>query len=168
MKKLYLTAVITVPSEEGQKRIDEALEKENAGIFQVFQDEHGYTREFYENVAGKVPKHFEEEEKEFYKNNTNSEITEDGQIFLKNEELEYEFLDYLVPLKNIIDITDVQEIGSIITLKNGMAVHVEETVEEINFYIDYINRNFWQRSLDYFKSLFRRIRNKITDNKVPF
>ena len=27
MKKLYLTAVITVPSEEGQKRIDEALEK---------------------------------------------------------------------------------------------------------------------------------------------
>ena len=27
MKRLYLTAVVTVPSEEGQKRIDEALEK---------------------------------------------------------------------------------------------------------------------------------------------
>ena len=32
MKKLYLTAVVTVPSEEGQKRIDEALEKETLGV----------------------------------------------------------------------------------------------------------------------------------------
>lgn len=39
MKKLYLTAVITVPSEEGQKRIDEALEKESAGIQNLFKDD---------------------------------------------------------------------------------------------------------------------------------
>ena len=41
MKRLYLTAVVTVPSEEGQKRIDEALEKRNLGIQNIFKDEKG-------------------------------------------------------------------------------------------------------------------------------
>ena len=77
MKKLYLTAVITVPSEEGQKRIDEALEKQNFSMIQeVFRDEHGHTRKFYEDVAGKVPKGFAEAEKEFYNETQVSEIDE--------------------------------------------------------------------------------------------
>ena len=74
IKTILLNALITVPSEEGQKKIDDALEKEILGTFGVFKDEHGHTREFYEDVAGKVPKHFEEEEREFYKNNSSSKI----------------------------------------------------------------------------------------------
>lgn len=162
MKRLYLTAVVTVPSEEGQKRIDEALEKQNLSMIQeVFRDEHGHTREFYEDVAGKVPKGFSEAEKEFYSNIPSSEIDENGYMNLAPEELEYEFLDYLIPLKNIIDITDTQEIGSIIILKNGMSVHVEETVEQINYYIDYLNRSSWQKFKDSFNSFFRQIKFKL-------
>ena len=37
MKRLYLTAVVTVPSEEGQKRIDEALEKETLGVQKIIK-----------------------------------------------------------------------------------------------------------------------------------
>ena len=44
MKKLYLTAVITVPSEECQKRIDEALEKETLGVQNIFRDDYGRSR----------------------------------------------------------------------------------------------------------------------------
>ena len=119
MKRLYLTAVVTVPSEEGQKRIDE-------------------------------------EEKEFYKANPKSEITKDGEMFLQNHELEYEFLDYLVPLKNIIDVTDTQEIGSIIILKNGMSVHVEETVEHINFMIYMLTMSWWDRLKFRFSNFFAK------------
>ena len=124
MKRLYLTAVVTVPSEEGQKRIEEALDKQNFSMIQdVYRCEQGKSREDWQDIlGGKVPKGFDEAEKEFYKNNSSSEIDEDGFIELAPEELEYEFLDYLVPLKNIIDVTDTQEIGSIIILKNRYGI----------------------------------------------
>ena len=162
MKRLYLTAVVTVPSEEGQKRIDEALEKQNLSMIQeVFKDEHGHTREFYEDISAKLPNGFVEAEKEFYKNNSSSEINENGEIFLENHELEYDFTDYLVPLKNIIDVTDTQEIGSVIILKNGMSVHVEETVEHINFMIYMLTMSWWDRLKFRFSNFFAK---KINNN----
>ena len=158
MKRLYLTAVVTVPSEEGQKRIDEALEKRNLGIQNIFKDEKGRSRADWETILGddKVPDWFEQEEKEFYKNNPSSEINENDEMFLENHELEYEFLDYLVPLKNIIDVTDTQEIGSIIILKNGMSVHVEETVEYINFMIYMLTMSWWDRLKFRFSNFFAK------------
>ena len=158
MKRLYLTAVVTVPSEEGQKRIDEALEKRNLGIQNIFKDEKGRSRADWETILGddKVPDWFEQEEKEFYKNNPSSEINENDEMFLENHELEYEFLDYLVPLKNIIDVTDTQEIGSIIILKNGMSVHVEETVEHINFMIYMLTMSWWEKLKFRFSNFFAK------------
>ena len=158
MKRLYLTVVVTVPSEEGQKRIDEALEKRNLGIQNIFKDEKGRSRADWETILGddKVPDWFEQEEKEFYKNNPSSEINENDEMFLENHELEYEFLDYLVPLKNIIDVTDTQEIGSIIILKNGMSVHVEETVEHINFMIYMLTMSWWDRLKFRFSNFFAK------------
>ena len=162
MKRLYLTAVITVPSEEGQKRIDEALSKTSYLETQVFRDEHGYTREFYEEIGSKLPKGFAEAEKEFYSKNKESEIDEDGNMYLQPEELEYEFLDYLVPLKRIVDITDTQEIGSIIILDNGLSVHVEETVEEINYLIYLLTMSWWQKIKLEASSFLNTIKNKLT------
>mgnify|MGYP000639504016 CR=1 FL=1 len=81
-----------------------------------------------------------------------------GEIFLEKDELEYEFYDYLLPIKNIIDITDNPEIGSTIILKNGMSVHVSETVEDINEYL-YILEMSW------FKRLKLSISNFFKKNK---
>jgi len=159
LKRLYLTAVVTVPSEEGQKRIDEALEKQNLPSSQsVFRDEKGRSRADWETILGdeKVPDWFAQEEDEFYKTSPSSEIDENGYMNLAPEELEYEFLDYLVPLKNIIDVTDTQEIGSIIILKNGMSVHVEETVEHINFMIYMLTMSWWDRLKFRFSNFFAK------------
>ena len=166
MKRLYLTAVITVPSEEGQKRIDEALEKQNFSMIQeVFRDEHGHTREFYEDVAGKVPKGFAELEKEFYSKNQSSEISEDGYMTLAPEEIDYAFLDFVLPLREFVSVTDTLEFGSLVKEQDGTITHVQETAEEINFYIEYLNRSKWQIFKDDFNSFFRRIKYKLKGTK---
>lgn len=157
MKRLYLTAVVTVPSEEGQKRIDEALEKQNFSMIQeVFKDEHGHTREFYEDISAKLPNGFVEAEKEFYSKSSSSEIDENGFMNLLPEELEFDFIDYLVPLKKVLDVTEAPEIGSYLELKNGMSVHVEETVEHINFMIYMLTMSWWDRLKFRFSNFFAK------------
>lgn len=158
MKRLYLTAVVTVPSEEGQKRIDEALEKRNLGIQNIFKDEKGRSRADWETILGddKVPDWFEQEEKEFYKNNPSSEINENDEIFLENHELEYDFTDYLVLSKHIVDFTDAPEIGSYLELTSGKVVHVEQTVEEINLYLTMLELSWWDKFKIRFSNLFAR------------
>ena len=157
MKRLYLTAVVTVPSEEGQKRIDEVLEKQNLSMIQeVFKDEHGRTREFYEDISAKLPNGFVEAEKEFYKNSSSSEINENGFIELAHEELEYDFTDYLVLSKHIVDFTDAPEIGSYLELTSGKVVHVEQTVEEINLYLTMLELSWWEKFKIRFSNLFAR------------
>lgn len=158
MKRLYLTAVVTVPSEEGQKRIDEALEKRNLGIQNIFKDEKGRSRADWETILGddKVPDWFEQEEKDYYKNNPSSEINENDEIFLENHELEYDFVDYLLPLKNFFDMRDAPEIGSYIKTVDGEIVHVEQTVEEINLYLTMLELSWWEKFKIRFSNLFER------------
>lgn len=165
MKRLYLTAVHTVPSEEGQKRIDEALSKTNVFVEEVFRDEHGHTREFYEDVAGKVPKGFAEAEKEFYSSKQESEIDEEGNMYLKPEEIDYAFTDYLVPLHRIIDVEDTLEFGSMLTLEDGRVVHVEETVEEVNYLIFLITLSPLEKLKLNLGAFINKIKNKLTINK---
>ena len=165
MKRLYLTAVHTVPSEEGQKRIDEALSKSNGFVEEVFRDEHGHTREFYEDVAGKVPKGFAEAEKEFYSKNQESEIDENGNMYLQPEEIEYAFTEYLVPLKRVVDVEDTLEFGSMLTLDDGRVVHIEETVEDVNYMIYLLTMSKWDKFLNKINSIFNSFWRKITNKK---
>ena len=167
MKKLYLTAVVTVPSEEGQKRIDEALEKESAGIQNLFKDEKGRTRSDWETILGdeKVPDWFAEEEAEFYKSSSKSEISEDGFMHLDPDEIDYAFLDFILPLREFVSVTDTLEFGSLVKEQDGTITHVQETAEEINFYIDYLNRSKWQALKDTFNSFFRRIKYRFQNKK---
>ena len=167
MKRLYLTAVVTVPSEEGQKRIDEALEKESTGIQNLFKDEKGRTRSDWETILGdeKVPDWFAEEEAEFYSKNPSSEIDENGYMSLNPEEIDYAFLDFILPLREFVSVTDTLEFGSLVKEQDGTITHVQETAEEINFYIDYLNRNKWQIFKDDFSSFFRRIKYKLKGTK---
>ena len=164
MKRLYLTAVITVPSEEGQKRIDEALEKQNLSMIQetVYRDENGKSREDWEDIlSGKVPNGFAEAEKEFYSANQSSEISEDGYMALTPEEIDYAFLDFVLPLREFVSVTDTLEFGSLVKEQDGTITHVQETAEEINYYIEYLNRSKWQVFKDNINSLFRRIKYKL-------
>ena len=165
IKTILLNAIVTVPSEEGQKKIDEALERENLGVTQVFRDEHGHTREFYEDVAGKVPNHFEQEEKEFYKNNQGSEIDIDGNILLQESELEELTVPTFIPLDNIDSFVATLEGTTRIYTKNGIAYDVVEDVFEIDSYIELLSMSWVEKQLAYFQSFLRRIKNKITGKK---
>lgn len=156
MKRLYLTAVIAIPSEDGQKRIDEALEKQNSTLIEeVFRDEHGHTREFYEDVTGKVPKGFSEAEKEFYNRIEVKEIDDEGFISLSVEEIEYVLVDCLIPLSELSDVIDNQDIGSTILKKDGTTIHVKETVKEIDNSIYLISRSKYQIFKDNIKNLLK-------------
>lgn len=172
MKRLYLTAVITVPSEEGQRRIDEALEKQSYSTVQetVYRDEDGKSREDWEDIlSGKVPNGFAEAEKEFYSKNQSSEISEDGYMTLAPEEIDYAFLDFILPLREFVSVTDTLEFGSLVKEQDGTITHVQETAEEINYYIEYLNRSKWQVLKDDFSSFFRRIKYRLQNKKkVPF
>lgn len=86
-------------------------------------------------------------------------------MFLKPEELEYQFVDYLVPLKKIVDITDTLEFGSVIILENGTSVHVEESVEEINYMIYLMEMSTLDKMYDKLKDFWREIKYKITGKK---
>ncbi|WP_396180291.1 hypothetical protein [Flavobacterium sp.] len=156
IKTILLNALITVPSEEGQKKIDDALEKEILGTFGVFKDEHGHTREFYEDVAGKVPKHFEEEEREFYKNNSSSKIDEDGNIFLQESEIEELTVPMFIPLDNIDSFVATLDGTTRVYTKSGIVYNVAEDVFEIDSYIELLSMSWWEKLKLSFQSFLRR------------
>lgn len=125
MKLLYLNSVITVPSEKGEKRIAQA---KKGG---VKTDENGKNADWYEDMGLKIPEHLLQ----------NDDVDQDGMIFLKDDEFEFDFVDCIVRLDDFSTCIDNQEIGSIIYLKDGSDIWVEETCEEIFYYITLITRS---------------------------
>lgn len=151
MKKLYLTAVVANPSEEAQEKIDQAIENQS-NFNSVFRDTSGKSREDWEDIlSGKVPKSFLEEEKE-YLNSKNLIIDEDGYVHLSLDDVDYDFKDYVIFVSEISDVLEADNFGSIITKKDGTEVHVQELVEEVNFYIDYVHMSWLEKQYYKLKS----------------
>ncbi len=160
LKTILLNTLITIPSEEGQKRIDEALEKDISGVRDVFRDDHGRSREDYEEMNIKIPKYFDDDEKEFYKNNPSSEIDNNGNILLQESEIEELTVPVFIPIDNIDSFVATLEGTTRIYTKNGIAYDVVEDVFEIDSYIDLLNMSWIEKQLAFFQSFLRRIKNK--------
>jgi len=165
LKTILLNTIVTIPSEEGQKKIDDALERESSGIQKVFRDDYGRSREDYDEMNLRLPRYFDEEEKEFYKNNAGSEIDEDGNILLQESELEELTVPTFIPLDNIDSFVATLEGTTRIYTKNGIAYDVVEDVFEIDSYIDLLNMSWFDKQLAFFQSFLRQIKNKITGKK---
>lgn len=165
IKTILLNALITVPSEEGQKKIDDALERDILGTKKVFRDDHGRSREDYEEMNIKIPKYFDEDEKEFYKANPSSEIDQDGNILLQETELEEMTVPVFIPLDNIASFVATMEGTTRVYTKTNMAYDVVEDVFEIDSYIDLLTMSWIEKQLALFQSFLRRIKNKITGKK---
>ena len=84
---------------------------------------------------------------------------------LDPDEIDYAFVDYILPLREFVSVTDTLEFGSLVKETDGTITHVQETAEEINFYIDYLNRSRWQVFKDDFNSFFRRIKYRLQNKK---
>jgi hypothetical protein len=162
-KLLYITAVSTVPSHKGEEKIKKAVEqisKRNGNPDAVYRDESGRSREDWEDImGGKVPNGFSEAEKEFY---GDTQVTEDGNIFLQPEELEYEFIDLVLPKASIDFIIDHEEIGSLIYTKAGNVVHVEENCEELFYYIGLLEMSWFDRIKNSVLAFFARFKKQKT------
>lgn len=147
-KLLYLTAVATVPSHKGEEKIKKAVEqinKKGGNPEAIFRDNNGRSREDWEGILnGKVPEEFAELEKEFY-GDSSVTLDEFNNVYLEPEELEYEFIDLVLPRESVDFIIDHEEIGSLIYTKAGNVVHVEENCEELFFYIGLLDLSWWER-----------------------
>lgn len=140
-KILYLTSVNLVPSEKGNKKIDSVVKKPNKN-----SDDTLPKSWFIENNLKPPP------DAEDY-----ADIDNEGRVILDDEDLEYQFYDYLVDYSEILEIQDTLEFGSIITLKNSLReIHVEESVEEIYGYIYTITLPWFDKFKNSISQFFAR------------
>lgn len=149
MKKkemIFLTEVVTVLSEKGEKRLNKVNAKTKSD-----DDEGGMPLEWYLENNLKPPKHLKEQEDEY---------DSDGYIELKEGEFAYEFVEIIVDLQRIYKVTNVDDFGSILELDNGEAVRIEENVEDVFFIISYAQRGWFEKLKESVFTFFRRIIGK--------
>lgn len=150
MKLLFLTAITTIPTEEGQKRIEKAVKKNrNSDGGEDFAKPG--TSAWFRQMNITPPSDLEEED---------DEIDEQGFMQLPLEEIDYEFSDLVIPLKQISACEENPLIGSQLFTKSGEVFHIEETPEQLFQYITVITRPWYQKLLDWIK-----IKLKININK---
>lgn len=166
-KNLYLTSVSLVPSHEGEKKIQKAAEKlKSRGqgtSSKVYRDEYGRSEEDYQDMGIPLPKNFYKDIEDY---DDDIEIDENDNIFLQPDELEYEFGDAIVPLDAVDLVVDSPEIGSFVHTKAGNIVHVEETSEQIYFYMTLMQMSWWERFKTSVQSFFARIQRKNKQQEI--
>lgn len=149
MKLLYLTTVVPFANEKGQARIDKALKKSKED-----DDEPGYlSKKWYTSQNLRPPPDLEDDE-------DTDEITEDGYMFLDGSELDYEFFDILIPLDEFAGCEENSLIGSQLYTKSGEVFHIEETPEQLLYYIKFLNRNWAEKTIDRIQIEINKLINK--------
>lgn len=143
MKLLYLNAVITVPNDKGEEKVKRALNGNTN------KDEHSLPKSWYTSQNLRPPLDAEDDE----------EIDEDGMVYLKEDEFEYDFVDSILKLDDFSSCTDNDKLGSIIYKNSGDELWVSETCEEIFMYITVLTRPWYTVLADniiYYFNFFRR------------
>lgn len=151
MKVMFLTSILLVPNNEGEAKIEKVISKKRGSGEP--RDSNGNTAEWYRDMNLRVPKELLDLEED------EDNIDEDGNIFLQEHEMEYDFVDSLLVLSEFQSCVDNQRIGSVVYLKDGSEMHVEETAEEILYYIGYLTRPWNVRLADYFKNLWFKLKH---------
>ncbi len=141
--RLNLTGVGEVLKESAEKK----LESNNS----VPRCDSGHTREFYEDLnipENKIPKELLEREK-----------NQDKEIELEDDDFEMVTSDVLIYEDQIkVMVTDAD--FTTVFLHDGLTLTVLETVEEIDFYLSFLERSALQKIRDYvlftMKSILKR------------
>ena len=148
MKVIYLNALLTVPTEEAEERI-----QKNKGSTTI-KDGHTPSRQWFIEQGLTPPKDAKNEE---------IERDEYGNIILDDHEIEEVPVPLSIPLNNLGSwVADIDG-GSVVYTKSNIAYNVIEDVYEIDTYIEYITMSWWRRQLLAFKSFFAR-KQKVKTN----
>lgn len=146
--RLSLTGVAEVVTEAAEKK----LGKDNS----VPRCDSGHTREFYEDLnipEDRIPKELIEREK-----------SQDQEVELDDEDFETVTSDIIVYADQIkLMVTDAD--FTTLFLHDGITLQVLETSEEIDYYLDYMERNQFEKIRDSIQAFFRRIKWKLKGYK---
>ena len=147
MKLLYLNAVIIAANEKGEEKVKRAL----GGNVKKDEGNHPPKKWFLDQNL-RPPADAEDD----------IEPDEDGMVVLEEDEFDYDFVDYVLPLNNFISCKDNEKIGCVIITTDGDE-WVEETAEEIYAYITLLTRPWYTvlgDNIIYYLNFFRRKTNK--------
>lgn len=132
MKLLYLNSVITKANAKGEEKVQKAINKSSHN-----KNDGSLSKSWFEEQGLKPPEDLEDEDI--------PNISEDGTIFLKEGEFDYDFSFAILNLKEFNSCINNSIIGSIIYTKDGGEIWVSETAEEVLSQIEYLNLNWLGR-----------------------
>lgn len=146
---LYLTEVSTVLNEAGLEKFNNSLEA-NSSVGALKRDDYGRTAQSYEDMNLPVPKELQGDTEEL----------SDDFVRVNPEDIEYDFNDCVINLSDFMVAIDHEDIGSTVFTRNDFQIHVEETSEEINFLIQYLQQTPFERLLYNIKNWINTKLNK--------
>lgn len=152
---MVLTEVVEDINDKGKARIDNALAKKpnSKGL-----DSYGYSLEKWEDMGIPIP----EDSIHFGKSSDNEENEiQDGFITLTDEELEYVYFDTIFPQKEFIRAVDLDDFGSLVYLKNGGIIRVEEDTDDIYAQYQMLNETTFDKVKKWLKEKFRNKKNDL-------
>ncbi len=140
--RLSLTGIGEVLTESAEKKL------EQGESFKVPTCDNGQTADWYEDMAIPIPPELEKRLKE-----------QNNGVELEDEDFEQVTSDIVV-YEDQIKVMVTDDEFTTIFLQDGLTITVLETSEEIDFYLDFLTRTWWEKLRDSFSLFFRRIKNK--------
>lgn len=129
--RLHLTGIGETLTQEAEKK----LEKENN--YQIPKCDNGYTVEFYDDLGLDLPPELTKKLK-----------NQDEGMKLEDEDFEPIYSDVSVYSDDILLMVSDEELTTIFLRDSNITLTVLETVDQINGYIDYINRPWYVKITD--------------------
>lgn len=139
IKTLLLNALVTIPNEQGEEKIQKAYDKDEPQID-------------YESLGILRPKGEVERDSE-------------GNIILDEEDFEEATVPVFIPINNIASYVATLEGTTRVYTKSNVAYDVVEDVFEIDSYLEYEQMSWLDKKFSVFQSFLRRIKYKIKGKK---
>jgi len=152
IKLLYLTKVGIRPNEIGEKRIQNALEKEKSA-----GKTDGMPLSFYIENNLRPPDDVEDDQ---------SEIDEDGNITLQDHEMESFYTEAILNLEDFSMVVDDEMEGATVYTKSGAFINVEQDSDDVHAQIEYLNRGWAERVKDWIQQQIRIYRYRKQQKKL--
>ena len=148
MKIIYLTAITTAPTEEAQKKIEEA--NKGKEIKNGVTPPKSWFKEQNLPIPADAPDDFEKDEF--------------GNVLLDDEDLEEVVVAISIPIQNLDSWGATIDGDTIVYTKNGVYYLVEEKVWEIDAYVELHTMGWFRRNYLFFKSFLADFFKKKNNN----
>lgn len=153
MKLIYLNAVISVPNQDGEEKIQKASNKKG---YDPRNDKTPPKSWFIEQNLT-PPDDAEDDE---------VETDKEGNVFLEEHEMEAIPVPVTIPIENLGSWVASLDGGSRVYTKSNLAYDVIEEVWEIDTMVEYLLMSWFEKKYLFFQSFLGAIKNKITGKKV--